>query len=249
MIATRVDAIGERRLDLLPDLGNRARRGSRSGHRPACGQPLRRGSPPTRRPMPRRRGARAAGTAARVIRSPSRRPRSTAPSSYPVIGERIARQRSGWCLVGEPGLLGAHVPAGDREAQDVARVSRGTVGESAGEPPHVGVEHRHLGHDVVEFGEADRRIRSRRRARRCTPGRCARRCAAEPAPAGPRERRRRAARGPSSRRAGRVAAAGSRRAPWRPGRPTRQSPAAVRRSSTRSSSSQVKSGSSRPKWP
>lgn len=164
------------------------------------------------------------------------------------------RTRRGHPLVlgqGEPRLLGAHHARRHGETQDVAGRPRAPVCEPPGEGPHTGRQHGHGRHDRLDrtqrpletlsgIGELDEiAVRdAARRAQRDPHAHPGNRLSGELIGDGVveeviqlRERRVEDDAGDPA------------------GRRHRYSPAADRRSSTRSSRSHVNSGSSRPKWP
>ena len=231
---------------VAPGRGSRARRGGRAVSGEGVRGGLRERDRPGADPLPTA-GApdadRRRGTSARRAIPPR-------PALVRAVDRGHARAASPDRLGGRPRatMLHPHVPARDREPQHVARVARRTIGDGAGERPHLGHQQRHLGDDVLEFAEdaavpRDSTSSTSHPSAMRPPVRSGTRTRSPASPG------RAGARAPRSRRAGRAGGAVSRRAPWRRRRPPRQSPAAARRSSTRSSCSQVKSGSSRPKWP
>ena len=183
------------------------------------------------------------------------RPRASAPApARPTLARKASR----------PGVLGCRRPARARSRRRAGR----RTGPAPG-TPGCAASARSAGHQVVE-----RPVEVRQRRRRPRPGRPAASAAgsgaAAAAAARPRARSSRssascsgsvAAGAPTSRRrrprpdrdaAPRADASRQRRRPRRTparGRRAGQAPAAALRASTRSVRSQVKSGSSRPKWP
>ena len=152
----------------------------------------------------------------------------------------------------DPGLLDPGLPAGDRDAQHVGRTARGTIRDRARERPHLGPQHRHRGDELLDVGDLalpGARIRHLDDVARGHPVAAQRHAHAHAGLDALEPGRHAVLEQPVELRQARVDDDSGEPLAHRRRGQGGQSPAAARRSSTRSSRSQVKSGSSRPKWP